>query len=117
AGRPRARPCRVERGRWAMAQATVTVPPPLPRPIRGALRRLDRWLRATAAARGLGTTALVLAAVAALGLAADFAWPLPPLGRWAAWVVVVVAAGGMLGAKVLAPSVRRVSGLELAALA
>ena len=59
----------------------ATIPAPgsrqgLPRPIGAPLSRLGVRLRLSSLLRGLGTTALILAAGAAMGMVADFAWDL-----------------------------------------
>ena len=64
-----------------MNEATIPVGPAtakatLPRPIRRVLGRLGLRLRMASCLRGLGTTILVMALLAAMGMAADFAWDL-----------------------------------------
>src|SRR3954466_7158344 len=71
--------------------------PALPGPIRRTLRGVARRLRAASLLRGVGLVAPVAALGAALGMGADFAWPLPPTARWAisgAWLAPPAAAPG-----------------------
>ena len=89
----------------------------LPRPIRRVLGRLDRRLRAVAFLRGLGTTALVVALGAALGMGADFAWVLPQEARWAIWGAWLAVGGLMLVVAVVRPVARRMAAFDLAAVA
>ena len=89
----------------------------LPEAIRRALGALDRRIRRGSAVRGLGTLALVLAPIAAMGMALDFAWPLPWALRWLIWLGWLGASGWLLATKVVRPSLRRGSPLELAAVA
>lgn len=89
----------------------------LPRPIGRALRRLGRRLRAELTVSGLGRTALVTAALAALGMAADFLWVLPQAARWAFWVAWVATSVVAFVATVLRPVVRRSRTFDLAAVA
>ena len=89
----------------------------LPRPIGRALGRLDRRLRTLSFLRGLGTTTLVAAAGAALGMAADFIWVLPPAARWAIWWAWLAALLAAMVVTILRPIVRRTVLLDLAALA
>ncbi len=91
-------------------------PKTLPRPIRRALGRLDRRFRLAGACRGLGTAALVVAAGAAVGMAADLAWELPQAARWAIWGTWLVSVVGLLVAA-FRPLVRRSGAMALAALA
>lgn len=71
----------------------------LPRPIRKALGRVDRRLRALAAIRGIGTASAVAAVVAAAAMAADFAVGLPQQVRWGVWGLWLAAvAVPLLGA-------------------
>src|SRR5258708_4023258 len=79
----------------APTEASSAAPLPLPRPIRRALARIDRRLRAAAALRGLGTASLAAALGAAAGMALDLSWPLPPAVRWAVWGAWLVAVGGL----------------------
>ncbi len=89
----------------------------LPRPILRALRRLDRRLRTSLAVAGLGWTALGLAAGAALGMAADFAWVLPQGVRWAFWAAWVASSFVTCVATVIRPIARRSGVFDLAAVA
>ncbi len=67
--------------------------------------------------RGLGKTTLILAALAALAMAADVAFVLPPVARWTIWATwIAIAATGLL-AGVFRPMVRRLAWNDLAALA
>jgi len=103
-----------------MSQATIPIRAAsisLPRPIGRALGRLDRRLRTSSFWRGLGTTALVIAAGAALGIAADFAWVLPQAARWAIWGAWLAAGSFAIIVTVLRPIVRRFVAFDLAALA
>lgn len=90
---------------------------PLPGAIGCALGRLDRRLRAARGLRGLGVAVLVAAAVAALGMGADFFWLLPEPLRWALWGAWLVAVLGVLGWCVARPLGRRADPLDLAAVA
>jgi len=101
-----------------MAQVTVSKPAraPLPRPIRRALGRLDRRLRALAVVRGLGTAALVAALGAAAGMAVDLGWRLSPAARWGVWGAWVGAAAAPLLAALGRGLTRRARSLELAAV-
>ena len=96
--------------------AARSAPKTLPRPIRRVLGRLDRRFRLVGACRGLGTAALVVAAGAAVGMAADFAWDLPRAARWAIWGTWLATVGGLIVAA-FRPLVRRSGALALAALA
>jgi hypothetical protein len=89
----------------------------LPRPIRRALRRLDHGLRAAQALSGLGTTAIVVAALAALGMAGDFAWVLPQAARWAIWAAWAALGLATFVIKVVSPLGRRARAFDLAAVA
>ncbi|MDR3636399.1 MAG: hypothetical protein P4L84_21530, partial [Isosphaeraceae bacterium] len=103
-----------------MTQATLpirTAPEALPRPIRRVLGRLNRRLRASAALRGAGLVAVVLAVGAALGMAADFAVVLPRAVRWALWGAWLATGGLVFLTKVVGPAVRRTGALDLAAVA
>src|ERR1700759_531426 len=84
-------------GATSMAHAPTILPPatpPLPRPIRRVLVRIDRRLRVAAGLKGMGTVFLVIALGAAAGMAADFAWMLPQSVRWTIWGIWVAAGGG-----------------------
>lgn len=110
----------IPKGLPAMAQVTTparTASPPLPSAIRRLLGQIDRRLRAGSVLRGLGTTALVAALGAVLGMAADFVWVLPLTVRWGIWIVWLAAVGWSLVSRVIGPLVRRADPLELAALA
>ena len=96
--------------------AARSAPKTLPRPIRRVLGRLDRRFRLVGACRGLGTAALVVAAGAAVGMAADFAWDLPRAARWAIWGTWLATVVGLIVAA-FRPLVRRSGALALAALA
>jgi hypothetical protein len=103
-----------------MSDATIHVRSsrsPLPRPIRQVLDRLARRLRAASVLRGLGTTALVLAFAAALGMEADFAWVLPRSARWMIWGASVAIGALTFMLTVLRPVVRRLAAFDLAAVA
>ncbi|MFI5259254.1 MAG: hypothetical protein ACHQ01_06570, partial [Candidatus Limnocylindrales bacterium] len=103
-----------------MSQVTIPIRSAsisLPRPIGRALGRLDRRLRASSFLRGLGTTALVVASGAALGMAADFTWVLPQAARWAIWGAWLAAGSFVIIVSVLRPIVRRFVAFDLAALA
>src|SRR5438067_179246 len=65
-------------------------------PLRRGLNRVDRRIRLLGSARGLGLTLVVLAAVAALGMALDFARPLSPIVRWGLWGTWLVLGLGVL---------------------
>jgi hypothetical protein len=100
----------------------MTVParrsrPGLPRPIRKLLGRLGLRLRLASMVRGLGTTGIVLAIVAALGMAADFAWDLPQVARWAIWAVWLAIGGLVLSLTAFCPVLRRLGAFDLAAAA
>ena len=106
----------------AMNEATIPVGSAnanarLPRPIRRVLGRLGLRLRVASCLRGLGTTILVMALCAALGMAADLAWVLPQLARWAIWGAWLAFGGLILILKTLRPLVRRFGAFDLAAVA
>ncbi len=89
----------------------------LPREIRRVLGQLDRRIRAVAALKGLGTVALVVALIAAAGMALDFAWPLPQSVRWLIWGAWLLVGGWAVGTRVVRPLFRGRLPLELAAVA
>ena len=89
--------------------------PPLA--IRRALRRVDARLRLAASSRGLGTLALVAAIGSALGMAADFVWPLPIAVRWAIWGSWVAFVVMIVAADVIRPWLKRSRWIDLAAVA
>ncbi len=89
----------------------------LPKPIGGMLGRLDRRVRVASLARGLGTTGLVVSLVAALGMTADFVWPLPQVLRWASLSAAVAAVLITFGVTVVWATLRRRSAFDLAAVA
>jgi hypothetical protein len=104
----------------AMSEGTIPVRsanPSLPRPIRRALGRLSLRLRTAFLLRGLGTTALTLVLGAVLGMAADFAWVLPQIARWAIWGVWLTVASLVFILTTLRPLVRRFGAFDLAAVA
>ena len=105
-----------------MNEATIPVGPAtakatLPRPIRRVLGRLGLRLRMASCLRGLGTTILVMALLAAMGMAADLAQALPQLARWAIWGAWLACGGLILIATTLRPLVRRFGAFDLAAVA
>ncbi|MGP0062270.1 MAG: hypothetical protein ACLQGP_01545 [Isosphaeraceae bacterium] len=105
-----------------MNEATIPVGPArasasLPRPIRRVLGRLGLRLRLASCLRGLGTTILVMALCAAMGMAADLAWVLPQLARWAIWGVWLAIGGLALILTALRPLVRRLGAFDLASVA
>ena len=81
------------------------------------LGRLGLRLRAVGAMRGLGKSALILAALAAVAMAADVAFALPPSARWTIWATWIATAAIGLVAGVIRPLVRRLAWNDLAALA
>ncbi len=89
----------------------------LPRELRRGLGKIDRRLRGVAMTRGLGLAAIALAAIAALGMAADFAWAIPQAARWAIWGAWIAAGGITLIATAIVPQVRRPDYADLAAVA
>jgi|GEM_PF-1942411 len=89
----------------------------LPGAVRRVLGQLDRRIRVGAVLRGLGTVALVVALIAMVGMALDFAWPLPRLLRWLIWLGWLAAGAWVLGTRVVPPLLRRRESLELAAVA
>ena len=100
-----------------MAQVSVSPPrPALPRPIERALGQVDRRIRGTWALRGLGTSALVSAVVAAGFMAVDFVWGLPGPARWVAWNVWVLATGAGLLATLARALARGPRAVDLAAV-
>lgn len=94
--------------------AESTSPPPA---IRRFLRRVDLRLRSARSARGVGTALLAAAVVAALGMAADFVWPLPEEARWAIWGFWVTVGLGLLALKAFRPWLGRSRWIDLAAVA
>ncbi len=90
---------------------------PLPRPLGRVLGRIGVRLRLASLIRGLGTTAMVLALLAALGMAADFLRDLPQPVRWAIWGAWLAAGGFVLIATTLRPLLRRFGTFDLAAAA
>jgi DNA repair exonuclease SbcCD ATPase subunit len=60
---------------------------------------------------------MVLAIVAAAGMAADFAWDLGGAVRWGIWVAWVLSGGVVLAIGVVRPMVRRLPAFDLAAAA
>ncbi len=88
----------------------------LPKPIRRALGRLDRRLRTQAAFRGLGTSALVAAVVAAVAMALDFFVGLSNSARWGVWLAGVFAAMVPLTLGLIRGIGRRARALDLAAV-
>ncbi len=102
----------------------ATLPPPapeamptLPAPIRRTLRGVDRRLRVSATARGMGESLLAAAFGAAVGMAADFAFVLPLAVRWGIWGWWVGSVGIILAAFVGLPLLRRSRWIDLAAVA
>jgi hypothetical protein len=67
--------------------------------------------------RGLGTAALILAAIATVGMLADFVFALPLWIRWTVWVAWMGAFGAALYACILRPVLYRASWSDLAAVA
>ena len=91
-----------------MNEATIPVGsanPALPRPIRRVLGQLGLRLRMASCLRGLGTTILVMALCAALGMAADLARALSQLARWAIWGAWLAFGGLILSLTILRPLV------------
>jgi hypothetical protein len=88
----------------------------LPKPIGTVLRRLDRRVRAWALLRGLGTTAVVVSLVVALGMTADFLWALPQAVRWGSWGAALVAILIAFALSVVRLTLRRSSAFDLAAV-
>lgn len=89
----------------------------LPKPLRRGLGRVDRKIRALALARGLGLVAIVLAVVAAIGMALDFALPLPSAARWAIWGGWIACGTLVAIAALIRPLIRRKDYADLAAVA
>jgi hypothetical protein len=106
----------------AMNEATIPVgstraSAALPRPIRRVLGRLGLRLRLASCLRGLGSTMLVMALCAAMGMVADLAWALPQPARWAIWGTWLAFGGLALILTTLRPTVRRFGAFDLAAVA
>ncbi len=89
----------------------------LPRPIRRVLGRLGLRLRTGLLPAGPGDHDPGDGSVAALGMAADLAWALPQLARWAIWGVWLAFGGLILIRTTLRPLVRRFGAFDLAAVA
>ena len=89
----------------------------LPKSLRRGLARIDRKIRGIALVRGLGLVALVLAVVAAVGMALDFAVAMPIVARWAIWIGWIAAGTLTLGLAVIAPLFRSAGYANLAAVA
>lgn len=66
---------------------------------------------------GLGTTALVASIAAALGMAADFLWVLPPALRWANFSALITAVVIAFSVTVVLAILRRPGAFDLAAVA
>lgn len=96
---------------------SVPAPDALPKPIQRVLGRLNRRLRASAALRGLGLVALLLAFGAAAGMAADFALALPRAARWALWGAWLTGATWAFLVRVIGHVVWRPAPFDLAAVA
>ena len=91
----------------AIAPATRTSVERIPRSILRALGRIDRRLRTASALRGVGTTSLVGAIGAMLGMVVDVLWAVPEPVRWGIWLGWVVAVGGLLTTSLAAVVGRR----------
>ena len=89
----------------------------LPRPIAQVLSRIERRLRAAALLRGIGTTAIVLAAVTILGMTIDFLWVLPHAVRWTIWAAAISLVAITFVVTVVIRAYRRSGAFDLAALA
>ena len=89
----------------------------LPKPLRRGLGRVDRKIRGVALVRGLGLVAIVLAVAAAIGMALDFALPLPIAARWGLWCAWIGLGVIVFAASVLRPIARRSGFADLAAVA
>ena len=89
----------------------------LPKPIGGMLGQLDRRRLVASLARGLGATALVASIAAAVGMAADFLWVLPPVLRWANLGAAAIAVAIAFCATVVSAILRRPGAFGLAAMA
>ena len=89
----------------------------LPKPIGGMLGQLDRRVLVASLARGIGTTALVASIAAALGMAADFLWVMPPVLRWVNFGAAGVAVLITFGVSLVWASLRRPDAFDLAAVA
>ena len=100
-----------------IATTYIRRPRSLPGSIRRGLSRLGLRLRAVGAMRGLGKSAAILAALAAVAMAADVAFALPPSARWTIWAAWIATAAIGLVAGVIRPMVRRLAWNDLAALA
>ncbi len=87
----------------------------MPKPIALVLARLDQRVRLSSLVRGLGTTALVVSLVAALGMIADFLWALPQALRWGSWAAALAAVLFAFGWSVVRASLRRRNAFDLAA--
>jgi hypothetical protein len=85
--------------------------------IRRALGRVAARLRAVVALRGVGNVALVASIGAVVGMAVDFAWPLPAVARWAIWGAWLVLVGVVALVGVIRPLLRPMAAVDLAALA
>ncbi len=90
---------------------------PLPAPIQRALGRLANHVRAVEALRGLGILGVAGSLVASIGMVADFAWTIPDAGRWGIWLAWVTVTLFLFVKMILGPLIRRMSLLDLAALA
>jgi hypothetical protein len=88
-----------------------------PPPISRALGRLDRHARFASLLRGLGTTAMVVSVVMAIGMIADFVWMLPQTVRWVIWGVATGVMAVTFAMSVLGAMIRRRSAFDLAAAA
>jgi hypothetical protein len=97
--------------------AEMRRPRSLPRAIRRGLGRLGLRLRAMGLVRGLGKSALISAALAAVAMATDVAFALPQAARWAFWVTWIATTSVTLLASVVRPLIRRLAWTDLAALA
>ena len=100
----------------SIATAEKRNPQPLPRaPLRA--RALGLRLRTVGVMRGLGKAALILTALAAMAMAADVAFVLPPAARWTIWGTWTATTAIAVAAGVIWPLIRRLAWNDLAALA
>ncbi len=67
--------------------------------------------------RGLGTTALVVSIVLAMGMLTDFLWVLPQAGRWAIWAAALASIVITFAISVVRSTFRRGNAFDLAAVA
>lgn len=90
--------------------------PGLPRLVCRLLQQVDRRLRIDRVLRGLGITTMVAALGAAIGMAVDLVLPVPAAVRWGLWGGWLATVGLVLALRVVAPLVRRLDPLDLAAV-